>query len=48
MIERDGCRPGIDADPAGRQYITDVAPLIAGMQSALQAPIPRPGTAEQA
>jgi NIPSNAP len=40
LAERDGLRPSINADPAWQQYVRDVTPLIADMESMLLAPIP--------
>ena len=40
LAERDGLRPAINADPAWQQYVRDVTPLIADMESMLLAPIP--------
>lgn len=40
LVERDGLRPRINADPAWQQYVRDVTPLIADMESMLLAPIP--------
>lgn len=40
LVERDGLRPAINADPAWQQYVSAVTPLIADMESILLAPIP--------
>lgn len=40
LVERDGLRPSINADPVWQQYVRDVTPLIADMESMLLASIP--------